>query len=414
MGERLWAAADNGTELTRSAAADALTPILNGVDRAVGTASSRSVARSEESGRQILLRLIGIVVGLRVALQVVGMVSVSRYHSPWEYVLRLWVQWDAGHYLRIAEVGYRPVGAAGDDPLYIVFFPGYPLAVRIVSVVFRDLVASGLVVSAAAAVGCGWFLYKLVRLDGSHEEAWRAVILLYTFPLAFFLAAPYSEALFLLAILASVYAARTGRWWRSSLAGVAATASRLAGLALLPALAIEAIGSSDRWPVRLRRLVFAAAAGTGVGLYLLINLIVHEDPFHFLTVQRAHWFQHVVWPWQPIRDAVRELVQGGHDAEYTAIFVGRVGAFAFAVPMLVFAVRSLRRADAVYGWAGFALVLSASWLLSLPRYLLPLYPIFMVEAKLTRSRRVFRVVIILGFLVQCYLFWRYVGAEWAF
>jgi hypothetical protein len=74
----------------------------------------------------------------------------------------------------------------------------------------------------------------------------------------------------------------------------------------------------------------------------------------------------------------------------------------------------LRTADAIYGWSGFILVCSTSWLISLPRYLLPLYPIFMIEAKLTRSRRVFWPVVVIGALTQAFLFWRHVRGDWAF
>lgn len=326
----------------------------------------------------------------------------------------MWTEWDAGHYLRIAQVGYRPRGVAGDDPLYIVFFPGYPLVVRAVSFVVRDLVASGLLVSALASVGAGWLLYRLVRMEADHDEAWRAVILLFSFPTAFFLAAPYSEAMFLFAVLAAVYAARTNHWVRAGLAGAVATATRVAGVALLPALGFAALTRGGRMSERARRVALVSIAALGLAAYLVINHVVHDDAFWFLHVQRSHWYQRPVPPWEPVFGAVRELIAGQQESAYTLIFASRLVAFVFAAAMLVLATRWLGRADAVYGWAALLIVGSTAWLISLPRYLLPIYPIFLVEAKLTRSRRVFWPVVIVGCVLQAWLFWRFVRADWAF
>jgi len=367
------------------------------------------------SGRRILLRIVGLVVAIRIALEAAGLISIAPLvRHPWARALRMWVAWDAGHYLRIATVGYRPHGIPNDDPLFIVFFPGYPAVVRLVAFVVRNVVVSGLLVSALASVGAGWMLYMLARLDVDHDEAWRAVVLLFTFPTAMFFAAPYSEALFVFAVLAAVYCARTNRWFRAGLAGALATGTRVAGVALLPALAVVAFVGSRTWSVRVRRLVFASIAASGVAAYLVINQIVHHDAFWFLGVQRSHWYQEPVPPWEPVVTAIAKLARGGQSSAYVLIFASRLAAVAFAVPMLVVASRRLRIADAVYGWAALIVVLSTSWLISLPRYLLPIFPIFLVEAKLTRSRRVYWPLVAIGAVVQAWLFWRYVRADWAF
>jgi hypothetical protein len=59
-------------------------------------------------------------------------------------------------------------------------------------------------------------------------------------------------------------------------------------------------------------------------------------------------------------------------------------------------------------------MLSASWLLSLPRYLLVLYPLFIVGAKLAKSPRVLYPVVTGGVAIQVWLFWRYAVGEWTF
>jgi Gpi18-like mannosyltransferase len=104
--------------------------------------------------------------------------------------------------------------------------------VYVVSLVVQNVVLSALVVSFAASVGAGYFLFRLVALDADEATAWRAVLLLFSFPTAYYLAAPFTEALFLFAVLASVYAARTGRWAEAGVAGALAPGPRVTGIAL--------------------------------------------------------------------------------------------------------------------------------------------------------------------------------------
>lgn len=377
----------------------------------------RSGPAGEPSPRTVLWRIALLALGIRAALQMLGMISVAAHNQDaWARGIDLWNHWDAPHYLRIAEVGYRaePVpGQNPDDPLFIVFFPFFPLAVRIVALVFRDLVLSGLVVSFVAGTFGAWLLYRLVRIDGDHNEAWRAVLLLFAFPTAYYLSAPYTEALFLLAVVGSVYAARTARWGRSGVFGALATGTRVAGVALAPALVAEAFGATGRVGAKLRRLGWLSLAAGGLVVYLAVNQVVHGDAFWFLGVQRTHWFQHAVAPWTPIQHALRGLVEGASGA-HTFIFRARLAGFVFALPLLVLAVVRLRAADWLYGWAGLVLVLSTSWLISLPRYLLGLYPLFMVLAGLTRSRRVLWPVLAVGSAAQVWFFWRYAVGRWTF
>lgn len=377
----------------------------------------RSEPGAEPSLRDVLWRIALLALGIRVALEVFGLVSLAAHGQPvWSNALELWGRWDAPHYLRIAEVGYRaePVpGQNPDDPLFIVFFPFFPLAVRTASVIFRDLVLAGLMVSYVATVFGMWFLYRLVRIDADHDEAWRAVLLLFAFPTAYFLAAPYTEALFLLAVVGCVYAARTARWARAGLAGALATGTRVAGVALAPALVAEAIAAPGPRGAKLHRLGWASLGAGGLLVYLAINLLVHGDPLGFLHVQRSHWYQQAVAPWTPIYQAVRGLLEHASPA-HTFILRARLAGFAFALPLLVLAVRRLRTPDWLYGWSGLVLVLSTSWLISLPRYLLGLYPIFMVLASLTRSPRVLWPTLAAGIVGQSWFFWRFAVGEWTF
>ena len=123
--------------------------------------------------------------------------------------LSVWTSLDSRHYLDIARDGYIAQGDY-DRMVQLVFFPGYPVAVRLLSFLLGgQLLLSSFVVSAVSFAGAGCLFYRLMRLDATLEEAVRAVVFLCLLPGVFFFAAPMSESFFLLLAVGSCYAART-------------------------------------------------------------------------------------------------------------------------------------------------------------------------------------------------------------
>jgi hypothetical protein len=332
----------------------------------------------------------------------------------------MWSYWDAPHYLQIVRHGYV---RAGRNALWIVFPPAYPFLTRVLALVLRSPLTSALAGSFVASVVGAWFVYRLLRLDVTHEEAWRAVVFLLMFPTAYFLAAPYSESLFLLAAAGAMYAARTNHWARAGAAGILTTATRLPGIALVPALAIEALASptdqkeSVRSIQRLRKLVWTLVAPAGLGVFLLANWIVHRNPLYFLKVEAGRpWWQHAVPPWASLWDAAGQLLGVVPHAPHTADWTlhARLAAAVFAVVVLVLARHRLRLSYQVFAWSSLLFYLSASRLISLPRYLAPIFPLHAALASRTASRRVFLLLAGAGFAMELFLFGRYSQGSWTF
>lgn len=322
----------------------------------------------------------------------------------------MWSHWDPAHYLRIADVGYR---SSGEDALFIVFFPLFPLLVATAGFFVRNLVVAAVLVTTASSIASGWLLYRLVRLDRPEAEARGAVVLLFAFPTAYALFAPYSEAVFLTCVLASVYAARTGRWWLAGLAGLGATATRMVGLALVPALLVEAFVVQGRGGAA-RKLGAICLVPLGFLAYLGINAAVHGDPLHFLEVQDEHWFQHAVAPWVPVTDALAAIDGMTWDVETFLVHPARLVALAFAFLVLAYGWRTLGWTDRVFSATTMLMVLSASWLISLPRYLLAIYPLFTTLGRLGRNRWALGFAAAVGFALQLFLFARFSRGMWAF
>src|SRR4051794_7830850 len=141
-----------------------------------------------------------------------------------------WDRWDTGLFVKIARFGYDGRPAHYDDKGVVAFFPGEPLVLRVVHAVVRDWVASGLVISAVAGAVACIALARLGELESDAQTGSRAVLFLVLSPFAVFLAAGYSEALFLAFALPAWLAAGRGRWAAAGLLGAAASTVRVTGL----------------------------------------------------------------------------------------------------------------------------------------------------------------------------------------
>jgi Gpi18-like mannosyltransferase len=176
--------------------------------------------------RRTDLQALAVWAGSRVVVLAISLAAQASQHgTTW---LGLWQRWDWDRYLTVAGYGYTSGKGPAYDTNIVAFFPGYPAVLRAVHLVVRDWVVSGLLISlVAGAVAC----VALARLT---EFEWRArfgpapagaagpgapgraavtaVLLLVCAPAAVFLAAGYTESLFLALAIPAWLAARRRRW----------------------------------------------------------------------------------------------------------------------------------------------------------------------------------------------------------
>src|SRR5262249_44775756 len=106
-------------------------------------------------------------------------------------LFRLPLRWDAGWYLHIATDGYEYVPRATPDyQQNIVFFPAYPMTVRVAALFLGNALGSyvlaGVVVSLTFfAVALAYF-YRIARLYLDDERAMTALWLIAAYPFAIF------------------------------------------------------------------------------------------------------------------------------------------------------------------------------------------------------------------------------------
>jgi hypothetical protein len=351
-------------------------------------------------------------------------------HALAEPLLAPLARWDSVWYLTIADSGYESSSARA------AFFPLYPLLIRGVGTVFGGsnaaLLVAAYLVSLAAFIAALALLYRLTELALGRRRARPTLLLLAVFPAAVFFGAPYSESLFLLLAVGAFYSARTDRWaWAGACAGLA-SATRSAGLLLL--LPLGLIWWSSR-PRRARDAAWLLLAPLGIALYAAWLGFAEGDSLRFLDVQEA-WSRHFAVPlagaWDGLVaavDGVRQLASGSRTPVYFDVAAGdpfRIAAinvmlFATLVFAVVACVGAFRRLPRAYGvWVAASLVLPLTFpvtpqpLMSLPRFVAVLFPIFMWLAVVCEERRVTDLVVAgsaigLGLFTAQYASWHWIS-----
>jgi hypothetical protein len=307
---------------------------------------------------------------------------------------------DGPHYLDIAKNWYT-----GDPTLdasnFIVFFPLFPLLIRLVAVdlSYSGLSAAALIVSNVSSLIALAYLYKLAKLDFSDGVALKAVLFLSIFPTAYFLSAPYTEGLFFALTISSLYYARLNKWPLAGFLGFFAALTRLGGLLMLPILAVEYLHQRG-WNIKRIQLnviwIFGALAGFLV--YLNINSQVWGNALKFMEIEHVHWYNTL----DPILGLTRTLGWANNGVYPQNLILGYAPIIFAVFGLVLIGVGFWRRfrpsymAVMVLSWM---LAVSTSMWISVPRYVMAMFPMFILLGTLTQ-RKVVNLTIAVVFAVS--------------
>lgn len=327
--------------------------------------------------------------------------------------LPVWYTWDAQHYVEIAKDWYTS-STVDERNLQIVFFPLYPLLIKIVAFFVGSYVVAGLWVSNLAFAGTAVYIYKLSRLDYDEDDSWRALVYLAIFPTAYFLHAIYTESLFLFLTVASFYYARRGSWAFSSAFGLLAATTRITGIVLIPALIIEYLAQRDYKIRETKKDVFwIGLIVLGFLLYLGINYMTFGEPFKFLEIQREHWGKKLDWPFNGFLLTYKTILS--REPEIAMLSGWFEAFFAFlGLALSIYAFLKVRFSYGVFALLSWLIMTSTWWWQSIPRYVLVIFPVFLSLSILGRNRTVNFIITFSSILLYALFLMQLVRFRWAF
>lgn len=331
------------------------------------------------------------------------------YHvDPNNIFLDVWARWDSGFYLNIVNNGYSYVVGQQSN---VAFFPVYPLLVKLFAPFLGGSLASGVFVSNVCFLGALIFLYKLTELEFDSESASRAVFYIAAFPTAFFFSAVYTESCFLLFSIGTFYFARKQEWGWAALFGMICSASRIVGVLSFGIVMLEwmsshgwTISSSYKisaWKNLLKGLktdwisvLVIFIIPLGLLSYMIFLKVAFNDPLAFSSVQST-WGREMIGPWAVLLRDLRLLLSGDflHGQIWYHIALDLLPTFAVFTTLL-WMWKRLGESYAILSALSLLIPLS-SGSQSLSRYVLVVFPFFMLLGYLGRYKLLDRSIMLL-------------------
>jgi hypothetical protein len=288
--------------------------------------------------------------------------------------LNMWSHFDGRWYLTIARDGYSftPGEMSG-----VAFAPLYPMLMRLGGRLAggsdEAYLIAGLVIGNLSLIVALGYMMAILLMEGyDRAVASRAVWYVLIFPTSFFLSAVYPMSLFMALAAAAFYHARRGQWnIAGPLAGFAAL-SRPDGVLLTAGLAIEYL-QQNRF--RLRASALSLICGPA-GLLVWMGFQWHQfgSPLTFIAAQKA-------WNYCTLETVLKS---------------GRaplqLGPTALLGLMTILSVREFRPCYWSFTAAMLLVMLNAARFWSITRFILVLFPAFMMLAIVGRRWRIVHIL----------------------
>lgn len=320
---------------------------------------------------------------------------------PW---LWAWANFDGEHYLAIAQHGFG-LGEQAFFPLYVLLmqFLVWPARGDLYFLQFSGLFISN-VSFLLGLIG----LWKLLSLDFKKSIVELTLVLLLLFPTSFYFGNLYTEGLFFALSVGTFYSARRGKWWIAGILAAFASGTRFLGIALLPVLLLE-------WWMQNRGLkqrklkyldvrifgIFLAPLGLLSYMYYLQQTT--GDPLNFLHSLAYFGEQRSTSPvllpqvfWRYIKIIID--VPKNDPLFFTVILELSTAILFLAASIISFF--KLRLSYVLWLFFGFIIPTFSGSFSSLPRYVLPLFPAFLLCAMfLDRQNLLTKVLVVVSLFV---------------
>ena len=295
---------------------------------------------------------------------------------------------DSSWYALIAQQGYDRVAFEARPQHNWVFFPLYPLLVRLGGGLTGEYLIWGALLSNGLFFIALILLHKLVTALGHDEStAGRAVFYTAAFPVSYFFSLPVTEALYLCLVVGSFLAAARGRWWAAGVIGGFASATRLAGVLLLPALALfygQRVRRS-RWG---RDMMWLALVPVGLLAFMLFLWRITGNPLAFVDAIAA-WERPGGFFLLTLYDYLKHPLRIIQPWDFRTL---NFGAAILALGAVYFWARRKQWALATFAFLAILLPLSSGTLQSTARYVAVIFPVFIALAVAGRRPRVDQVI----------------------
>lgn len=275
--------------------------------------------------------------------------------------------WDGGHFIGIAQKGYQ-------ENYQYAFFPLYPVLIKSLNYIVGNYNLSAFLISAISAFFALQILFRLISLDFDKKLAQNVILFLLFFPTSFYLLLSYSESLFMLLTVLTFYFLRQKKFIWATLAAILVGSTRFVGLAVILGFLIE-IQLTEGISKKNWYVLFAPL---GLVFYCWFLYTQTGDPFYFVTAEN-HWQRYLSIPGVSFWESLKNLIGGQFLNSYPTLGLDLVLAI-FGLGLTLRTFRFLPISYSIYSFISIFIPLLTPTLSSIPRFVLPIFPIFIVLA----------------------------------
>ncbi|MBA4384679.1 MAG: hypothetical protein C0410_08080 [Anaerolinea sp.] len=303
---------------------------------------------------------------------------------PQNLFLDGWSRWDSNWYINIAQHGYSDT--IHNVYLNTAFFPLYPLLIKGLSALVGNVHIAGLLISNTSLLAASLVLYRLVSDKFDTEIAQKSLLLLLVNPFSFFFSSVYTESLFLMLVALVFYFGTGKKWVPAVLCVAAAGATRLVGiLTVIPLLYFYFESIEFKWRKVRADILWFGLSVVGIGGFILFQAFKFGDPFLFVKSQNAPGWKEGVDIFSAL-DALRISFSGNalKTGEFPGVYLVHILAFLVGLSILIVCRRKLH--PAWWIWALLTLLISFSVWISVGRFLIVIFPLYVGTALLFKGK----------------------------
>lgn len=336
------------------------------------------------------LLVVAIFVVSRGVVMGFGYLGYLMTHST-APLYHVFCQWDCGWYNSIINHGYEtePINHRHESAASWAFFPLHPLTLYYTRELLFFLGHNSDLFIVNGFLLCSLLvLYRYYKINHTTRDALFCLLLVAFSPYSVYFSVPYTESLALLLALLVFYHASVDQWVYAGLFAALLSATKVIGvLIVFPMLVIALRKYSVKSLIRLdqgtEHVVFSLILAP-LGLFLYMFYLYHHvgDVFAFKNVQ-------VAWSRQ-IGNPVTVLLEGLSNPfnikfYFALITVSGLGLTAYLVKRRLYP-------EAILLGLGILMPLSTH-LVSIPRYIFGLFPVYIAIEMMTRDQALLRYLV---------------------
>lgn len=289
-------------------------------------------------------------------------------------------QWDSFWLLDIVREGYylRETETIAN----VVFFPVYPFLIKVGTFIINDDIFVGWLISIFSLLLALIFLKKLIKEFFPEIDYLETIIFLLIFPTAYFFNAVYTESVFLLLSVATIYYAKKDKIYLVALLGFLAALTRVTGVLLfIPIvwylLEQNKFNYKKFWKFNYKKLI----AKKNLYIFAIPLGLLSFFIFHYLKFDNFLLFFDIESAWGRSFEINKDHFIASNPVARVNLILD-LAFVIFSLATTYFTWKKLDRGLALYMLATILVAVSTGTLMSIGRYILVLFPMYMVAASI--------------------------------